>query len=325
MLSPANNPEAFAVGAVDGSDAVEPSSGRGPSACGQPVAPRLVAPGVNVHTTDLYGLYTDPSGTSVAAPHVAGALAVLLSALPDTSADRQAAALESGAVDLGVAGPDADAGYGRLDVTSAYQWLAATPDFSVGASPRSLAVAAGASAQYTVAVNRVNGFTGAVALSLSGLAPAQASWSFAPSSLPNGSNTALLTITTAASIPAGTYSLQINGVSGTTSRSTFVTLLVPDFTLAVAPATRTIVAGGSTTYSIAVGAVAGFSGTVSIAVSSLPSGATVTLSRNPVPAGGSAVLTVRTSASTPRGTFTVRITGSNGALSHQATATLTIR
>jgi subtilisin family serine protease len=93
--SPANNPAAFAVGATDDGDALYPYSSRGPSACSQPVYPQLVAPGVGIHTTDLYGLYADPTGTSVAAPHVAGALALLLQAFPGMSADRQAAALET--------------------------------------------------------------------------------------------------------------------------------------------------------------------------------------------------------------------------------------
>src|SRR5262249_19713239 len=102
--SPANNPEAFAVGATDDADVLYPYSSRGPFSCGQPVYPQLVAPGVGIHTTDLYGLYADPAGRSVAAPHVAGALALLLQAFPGMSADRQAAALESGAADLGEAG-----------------------------------------------------------------------------------------------------------------------------------------------------------------------------------------------------------------------------
>ena len=33
VLSPANNPEAFAVGSTDDLDVVDPSSSRGPSAC----------------------------------------------------------------------------------------------------------------------------------------------------------------------------------------------------------------------------------------------------------------------------------------------------
>ncbi|MBV1853891.1 S8 family serine peptidase [Catellatospora tritici] len=123
MPSPANNPDAFAVGATDEADAVDPASSRGPSPCGPAVAPSLAAPGVNVRTTDLYGQYRTVSGTSIAAPHVAGALALLLDAFPDLPADRQAAALEAGAADVGPAGADPATGYGRLDVLMAYQWL----------------------------------------------------------------------------------------------------------------------------------------------------------------------------------------------------------
>ena len=125
--SPANYPEAFAVGANDNSDLIYAYSSRGPSKCGevQTVYPELVAPGVNISTTDLYGLYYAATGTSLAAPHVAGGLALLLSAYPDLSADQQTAALINAAVDLGATGPDNNFGYGRLNVQAAYQWLQA--------------------------------------------------------------------------------------------------------------------------------------------------------------------------------------------------------
>ena len=68
------------------------------------------------------------SGTSFAAPHVAGALALLLSALPQgIPLDYQRSALVNSAKDLGIAGPDNDTGYGRLDVLAAYQWLINNP------------------------------------------------------------------------------------------------------------------------------------------------------------------------------------------------------
>lgn len=126
-LSPSNYPEAFAVGAVDNADQIYAYSSRGPSACGeaQTIYPELVAPGVNVRTTDLYGTYTQATGTSLSAPQAAGALALLLSAYPNLTALQQQAALISGAVDLGTAGPDNTFGYGRLNVLTSYQWLQA--------------------------------------------------------------------------------------------------------------------------------------------------------------------------------------------------------
>jgi subtilisin family serine protease len=124
-VSPANYPEAFAVGNTNDSDVIANDSSRGPSACGesQTIYPEIVAPGVSIRTTDLFGLYFNASGTSVAAPHVAGALALLLSAFPNLSVDQQSAALTTTAVDLGPAGPDNTYGAGRLNVLAAYDSL----------------------------------------------------------------------------------------------------------------------------------------------------------------------------------------------------------
>jgi subtilisin family serine protease len=127
--SPANNPAAFAVGATDNNDQIYAYSSRGPTTCGGSSGPfpELVAPGVNIRTTDLYGGYTTNSGTSFAAPHVVGGLALLLSAYPDLSAADQASALTHSAVDLGASGPDNVYGYGRLDLLAALNWLASAP------------------------------------------------------------------------------------------------------------------------------------------------------------------------------------------------------
>jgi subtilisin family serine protease len=106
--SPANNPAALSVGATDNSDLIGSFSSRGPSACtgDQPIFPDVTAPGVDIHTTGLFGAYVDESGTSLAAPHAAGALALLLSAFPGTPVATQESALDSSAVDLGTVGPD---------------------------------------------------------------------------------------------------------------------------------------------------------------------------------------------------------------------------
>jgi subtilisin family serine protease len=124
-VSPANYPEALAVGAINNNNLIYGYSSRGPSACGEAsgIYPEIVAPGVNVLTTDLGGFYTQATGTSLAAPHVAGALALLLNAYPSLSAAQQRAALINSAFDLGAVGPDNNYGYGRLNVLAAYQWL----------------------------------------------------------------------------------------------------------------------------------------------------------------------------------------------------------
>ena len=127
--SPANNPSALAVGAVSSSGVIFGSSSRGPSSCGGRSGPfpEVVAPGVGLRTSDLLGGYTTVSGTSLAAPQVAGVLALLLSAYPGLSAAQQEQALVQSAHDLGQPGPDESYGYGLVDALQAYQWLAAAP------------------------------------------------------------------------------------------------------------------------------------------------------------------------------------------------------
>jgi len=127
--SPGNNPEAFAVGATDNADAIASFSGRGPSPCGgDTLTPDIVAPGVGTRSADRFGLYNSPDGTSFSAPHVSGALALLLSADSGLSVGSQEAALIGGAVDLGAAGPDAVYGHGRLDVLASHTWLVNNPN-----------------------------------------------------------------------------------------------------------------------------------------------------------------------------------------------------
>ena len=140
--SPANYPESLAVGAVSGSDLVYPASSRGPSTCGgrSGLFPDLVAPGVEIVTADRYGFYQTVSGTSLSAPHVAGALALLLDARPGLTPDQQYAALAAGAVDLGDPGPDSTYGLGRIDVVAAYASLVPEPD-TVGPQTADVAVA----------------------------------------------------------------------------------------------------------------------------------------------------------------------------------------
>jgi subtilisin family serine protease len=330
VLSPANLPEAFAVGGTDDSDALYPYSSRGPSSCAGATAPKLAAPAVSVRTTDLYGGYVQDTGTSVAAPHVAGALALLLDAFPNLSADQQEAALKSSAQDLGVAGLDNSFGYGRLDALAAYQWLASAPDFTVSVSPSSATVSAGGSTSFVVSVARVNGFAGDVALSLSGLPASQAAWSFSPPVVAGGTGTAQLSVATAATIPPGSYPLTITGTStgtsGALTRTATATLAVPappDFTVSAAPSSQSVPAGGGTSYSVAVSALNGFTGTVALSLTGLPaSGYTFTPAA--IATAGTSLLAISSVATATPGTYPLTVTAASGSTTHTAAVTLVV-
>ncbi|MEU9742508.1 S8 family serine peptidase [Micromonospora chersina] len=328
VLSPANNPEALAVGALDDSAVIDPSSSRGPSACGQAVTPRLTAPGVGVRTTDLYGSYRDASGTSLAAPHVAGVLALLLGAFPDLSADRQQSALENAAVDLGEPGPDNTYGYGRLDALAAYQWLSTAPDFTVAASPAQATTVPGGTVKYTVAVSGVHGFAGDVALTLGGLSGAPATWTITPAVIAGGAGSAQVAVTTAPTIGAGTYPLTLTGTSGGLTRTAVVLLVVtppPDFGLAVTPTSASVVAGSSAGYTIGVTGLNGFTGTVGLSLSGLPASVgTASFSPSVIVGSGSATLSIATSKSAPPGTYALTATGTSGSTSHSTGITLVV-
>jgi serine protease AprX len=126
--SPGANPAGFAVGALDGSLALWSQSSRGPSGCDGSVFPKLVAPGQNVVSSDLsFGglpLFATVSGTSFAAPHVSGAMALLASAFPAATVNQLKNALMDSATDMDAAGPDNNTGFGLINTLGAHHLLA---------------------------------------------------------------------------------------------------------------------------------------------------------------------------------------------------------
>lgn len=201
-----------------------------------------------------------------------------------------------------------------------------TPDFSISATPSSQTVTQGGGTSYTATVTALNGFTGTVTFSASGL-PSGASASFNPTSV-TGSGSSVMTVTTSSTTPAGTYPLTITGTSGSLVHSTTVTLVVTavnaDFSISASPPSQSVTRGSSTSYKATVTALNGFIGTVSFSVGGLPRHATGTFNPTSVTGSGSSTLTVSTSRSTSRGTFTLTVTGTSGSLVHSTTVTLIV-
>jgi hypothetical protein len=97
-----------------------------------------------------------------------------------------------------------------------------------------------------------------------------------------------------------------------------------DFMFNVSPASQTISSGNSTTYSVTIAAQNGFTGTVALSATGLPSGATATFAPTSITGAGTSTLTIATGSATASGTSTLTITGKSGTLAHSATATLIV-
>ncbi len=104
---------------------------------------------------------------------------------------------------------------------------AATPDFTVGVTPPSQSVTAGTSANYSVTIVPVNGFSGSTSLSATGL-PSGTSSAFSPNPVLVSGATAVstLTISTLSSVAPGSYPFTVTGVSGSLVHSTAATLTI---------------------------------------------------------------------------------------------------
>jgi hypothetical protein len=202
---------------------------------------------------------------------------------------------------------------------------AASPDFTLGATPGSQTVAVGGSTTYAVNVTGQGGFSGTTGFTVSGL-PTGAGASFSPTTV-TGTGSSTMTVTTGSTTPVGSYTLTITGTSGALTHTTTATLVVTasaDFSIGAAPSSQSVAVGGSTTYTVSVTAQNGFGGTTGFTVSGLPTGAGASFSPTTVTGTGSSTMTVTTSTSTPAGSSTVTITGTSGTLTHTTTVTLVV-
>jgi uncharacterized repeat protein (TIGR01451 family) len=142
MGAPGDDPAAFSVGATNATDDIASFSSRGPASLPSwlglypAIGPDISAPGVDVRSSVPGGGYEGGwSGTSMAAPHVAGTVALMWSAEPDlvgrvaeTEAILRGTAVPRTATQTcgGVPGsqvPNNTYGWGRLDALAAVEMV----------------------------------------------------------------------------------------------------------------------------------------------------------------------------------------------------------
>ena len=286
----------------------------GGTSAGAPQWAALIALANSVRTSGPVGGNTDIYSVAGTAPTINSA-----NFLDITSGSNG-----SDADDLAGPGYDLVTGLGSPVGTGLVNALAPqTPDFSVSVTPSTQTVAPGSQANYTVTVAPLDGFSDTVTFGASGF-PSGASASFSQASV-TGSGSSILTVSSA---PAGTYTITITGTSGALTHTVAVTLVVakPDFSLSASPASRTVRRGNSTTYTVNVTPSGGFAGTVGLSASGLPTGVTASFSPASINKSGSSTMTVRTSNSTPRQSYTLTVTGTSAspALTHTTTVSLTV-
>ena len=306
------------------------------------------------HTPNVLGL-VGASGTSAASPSFAGIMALVvqktgsaqgnannvLYSMANTQFAGGAAVFNdvtSGNNSVpGVAGFSAGAGYdqttgwGSVNAANLVNtWNNNSPDFGLVVSPTSQTVVQGNSAVYSATITALNNYTGTINFSVSGL-PAGATLTPPPPAVINsGSSTITILTNNGATTPVGSYPLTISATDGVLTHTASVTLVVasnaPDFTLAVSPASQSVVQGSSVAYSAVITALNSYTGTINFSVSGLPAGATLTPPPPAVTNSGSSTITILTNngVTTPVGTYPLTISATDGVLVHTASVTLIV-
>ena len=215
-------------------------------------------------------------------------------------------------------------------------------DFILAATPPTVTIPQGQTAQYTVTVTSVGGFNSPVSLQVTGT-PASSTPSFSPSTvtpIPSGSVNSQLTVATTLSTPTGTYDLTITGISTlpAITRSVTVQLIVtptnPEFVINANPGLLVVNITQCANYSISVKGVGSFNSPVNLTLTgpSIPSTIPIPIRSyryfpNPItpPVGGTVPSTLTVCAGSTPGNFTLTVGGTSGSLFHSANVLLRVQ
>jgi hypothetical protein len=219
-------------------------------------------------------------------------------------------------------------GGGIQESTSVTLTVTAGPTFTLAASPTSLNVTPGNQGTSTITTSVSGGFSNSITLLASG-APTGTTVAFNPSTIAApGAGNSTMTVTVGSSTPAGTYPITVTGNGGGVQQSTTVTLTVavPNFTISASPASLSVSPGTQGTSTITTSVSGGFSNSITLTASGMPSGTTVSFNPNTIaaPGAGNSTMTIAVGSGTPTGTYPIIVNGNGAGIQQNATVTLTV-
>ena len=194
------------------------------------------------------------------------------------------------------------------------------PDFTIEAEPETLRVVAGESVGCDVILDSLYGFSSLCTLTVEeDSLPGSTTYDFNPATVVPP-DTSILTFHTDVSTPAGTSIIivtgsEMPGEKNGVEHNTQVVLIVtppPDFTIEAEPETLKVVAGESVGCDVILDSLYGFSSlcTLTVEEDSLPGSTTYDFNPATVVPPDTSILTFHTDVSTPAGTSTIIVTGS---------------
>jgi len=206
---------------------------------------------------------------------------------------------------------------------------AATPAFTLAASPTSVSIAQGATGTSTLTTTVSGGFSSAVALSASGL-PTGVTAAFSPASIAApGSGSSTLTFTVASTATAGTSTITVTGTGGGITHTATVSLTVTSaakgtFTISVSPTSGYLDRGQSGYAVVTISVSGGFDSPVALSATGIPTDVTGSFSPTSITGSGSSDFTLTVSRRAPEGTFPITITGTGGGVTKSTTLTFSV-
>lgn len=201
-----------------------------------------------------------------------------------------------------------------------------SPDFSLLVTPSTQSVQAGSSLRFTTTATAVNGFSGMVNLTFSGL-PREVT---APTNIvltPGIPET--LTLTAAATATVGSATITVQGKSGTLVHTvSFLLSVTPppqDFSLSATPSAISLQAGGAAQkIKLTLTGINGFKSPVALTMNGAPPGVTASPSSSSLTPGTPQQTTFSAARDTAPGLSTILLTATSGSLTHTVSLAVSV-